>query len=85
MGMREEMKVPLSMLSISYLNKLKYKGSYNGKRFMFEKSDDKLNVYLWKDIFSFENTDKKDITMKTFSYDETGIDLGIKFVEEASI
>ena len=37
MGMREDLRIPLTMLSISFLNKLPYKGSYNGKRFLFEK------------------------------------------------
>ena len=40
---------------VDSLDKLLYKGSYNGKRFMFEKSDNALKVYVWKDLYSFEN------------------------------
>lgn len=85
MGMREDLKIPLTMLSISFLNKLPYKGSYNGKRFMFKKEEDKLNVYVWKDLFSFENTDKSEITVKEFTYDKDGIEKGIDYIEEFKI
>ena len=59
MGMREDLKIPLTMLSISFLNKLPFKGSYGGKRFMFKKTDEVLKVYVWKDLYSFENTNKQ--------------------------
>ena len=90
MGIREDLKIPLTMLSISFLNKLPYKGSYNGKRFLFEKckKDDGncfLKVYLWKDIFNFENTDKKDMIIKEFEYSPEGIDEGINFVERQNV
>ena len=98
MGMREDLEIPLTMLSVSFLNKLPYKGSYNGKRFLFERVDDgdnstkdesektyKLNVYVWKDLFNFENTDKKDMIMKTFEYSKDGIESGIDFVEATKI
>ncbi len=107
MGMREDIRIPLTMLSISFLDKLPYKGSYNGKRFLFEKvkveknGDDKntedvinnnkvdtnymLRVYIWKDLFNFENTDKKDMIIKEFDYSKDGIEEGINFVEETKV
>ena len=88
MGMREDIRIPLTMLSISYLNKLPFKGSYKGKRFLFEKHRDGekiLMVYLWKDLFSFENTNEKDIIKKEFEYTKDGIEAGIDFVEETSV
>ena len=85
MGMREDIRIPLTMLSISFLDKLPFKGSYKGKRFMFKKNDDKLMVYLWKDLFSFENTNEKDIIKKEFEYTKDGIEAGIDFVEETSV
>lgn len=98
MGMREDIRIPLTMLSISFLDKLPYKGSYNGKRFLFEKmkveeSDDKenskkgyiLKVYLWKDLYNFENTDKKDMIIKEFEYSKDGIENGIDFVEATKV
>ena len=81
MSMREDLRIPLTMLSISFLNELPFSGSYNGKRFRFEKvtlknedKNDKLLVYVWKDVFNFENTDKKDI-----------IEKGLNFVEETIV
>ena len=93
MGMREDIRIPLTMLSISFLDKLPYKGSYNGKRFLFEKvkveeNDSKsfvLKVYLWKDLYNFENTDKKDMILKEFEYSKDGIEKGIDFVEETKV
>ena len=78
------------MLSISFLDKLPYKGSYNGKRFMFDKcvESDKnciLRVYVWKDIYSFENTIKSDMDIKDFEYSKTGIEQGIDFVESSIV
>lgn len=89
MGMREDLKIPLTMLSISYLDKLPFKGSYNGKRFMFIKYTNsekvRLRVYLWKDLYSFENTDEKEMNVKDFDYTKDGIELGIDFVEGTKI
>ena len=85
MGMREDLKIPLTMLSISFLDKLPYKGSYNGKRFMFEKADKILKVYVWKDLYSFENTNVEDMTIKEFEYNKDGIEQGIDFVEETKV
>ena len=45
MSMREDLRIPLTMLSISFLNELPFSGSYNGKRFRFEIDD-----YMWTDI-----------------------------------
>ena len=85
MGMREDLKIPLTMLSINFLDKLPYKGSYKGKRFMFEKSDNALKVYVWKDLYSFENTNVEDMTIKEFEYSKDGIDQGIDFVDGAEV
>lgn len=92
MSMREDLRIPLTMLSISFLNELPFSGSYNGKRFRFEKvtsknddNSDKLLVYVWKDVFNFENTDKKDIIEKEFEYTSDGIEKGLNFVEETTV
>lgn len=85
MGIKEDLKIPLSMLEKSFLDMSKYKGSYKGKRFLFEKKDDKLIVYVWKDYINFENTDKKDMIIKDFAYTKDGIDEGLKFVEETKV
>lgn len=81
MGMREDLRIPLTMLSLSFLNKATYKGSYKGKRFLFKKDEDKLKVYVWKDLFCFEKTDEKDITIKEFEYSKDGIEKGIDYIE----
>lgn len=89
MGMREDLKIPLTMLSINFLDKLPFKGSYNGKRFMFKKyaveGKNCLRLYLWKDLYSFENTDEKEMIIKEFEYTKDGIEQGIDFVEGTTV
>ena len=86
MGMREDLKIPITMLNLSFLNKLPFLGSYCGKRFKFVKNVEKnkktvLTVYVWDDKFSFENTDRNLMDIKDFEYSDDGINKGIKFVE----
>ena len=97
MGMREDIRIPLTMLSLSFLNELPFLGSYKGKRFKFEKvllkpnadkfdyDSAKLVVYLWKDLFSFENTDKKDMIIKEYKYNKEAIDEALTFIEETDV
>ena len=78
--------IPMSMLSINYLEKLPFKGSDRGMRYMFKKeildNNKVLNVYAWKDIFNFESTDKKDILFKQFEFTKAGIMEGLKWLSE---
>ena len=90
MGMREDLEIPLTMLSIIFLDKLPYKGSYKGQRFLFVRVDGEegkvnLKVYIWKDLFCFEKTDEKDMIIKTFDYNKEGIEQGIDFVEATKL
>lgn len=97
MGIREDIRIPLTMLSLSYLDELPFLGSYKGKRFKFEKvstkegsknhdyDSAKLVLYVWKDLFSFENTDKNEMIIKEFKYCKESIDEGISFIEETII
>lgn len=80
MGIKEDLKIPLTMLSISFLNKSPFKGSYKGIRFMFEKNGDKLKVYKWEDKFCFEKIDKKDISEAEFDFTKDGIEEGLKWL-----
>lgn len=114
MGIREDLKIPLSMLSLNYLNAnisknvpQKFKGSYKGKRFIFEKyieviekteidadgNEKKITekaapvllLYVWKDLFNFENTKEEEIIKITFTYDNDGISKGLDFIEEVEV
>ena len=87
MSIREDLRIPLTMLSLSFLEKLPYKGSYKGKRFLFEKSvsengDKTLKLYLWDDLYNFENTNKEEMLIKDFTFDKDGIESGIDFIEQ---
>ena len=87
MSIREDLRIPLTMLSLSFLEKLPYKGSYKGKRFLFEKSvsengDKTLKLYLWDDLYNFENTNKEEMLIKDFAFGKDGIESGIDFIEQ---
>ena len=86
-------KIPLSMLKLSFLDKIAFKGSYKGMRYILqkeEKIDDKnennkekeyiLKVYTYKDLYNFENT--KDKTEAIFSYDKDGINKALEYLDE---
>ena len=86
MSIREDLKIPLTMLSLSFLEKLPYKGSYKGKRFLFEKvlnenGETILRLYIWNDLYNFENTKKEDMLIKDFVFDNDGIKSGIDFLD----
>ena len=87
MSIREDLRIPLTMLSLSFLEKLPYKGSYKGKRFLFEKNvgangDKMLKLYIWDDLYNFENTKKEEMLIKDFAFDKGGIESGIDFLEQ---
>lgn len=82
--MKRDMPIPLSMLSISFLQKLPYKGSYKGKRFMLRKREEDaksyLEVYVWEDFFNFENTEEENIKNTKVDFSKEGIEEGLEFI-----
>ena len=88
-NIEKDNKIALSMLKISFLDKIAFKGSYKGMRYIIKKEkntdevDNKdfiLRVYTYKDLYNFENS--KDITTKDFSYDKDGINQAIIYLDE---
>lgn len=72
-----------SMLKISYLNKLPFKGSFQGVRYIFKKTDDnKLRLCTYPDEFCFEKTDDALKKYYEFDYSENGIQNAIDFLNE---
>lgn len=72
-----------SMLKISYLNKLPFKGSHQGVRFIFQKTDDnKLSLCTYPDEFCFEKTEDSLKKFYEFEYTEDGIQKAIDFMNE---
>lgn len=99
---RDANPIPLSMLSMSFLNGkngagMDFKGSHEGVRYLFrrmlkEESKEKkikectnedflLRVYVYKDLFNFENTKDEDKIYKDFTFSKDGIEEGLTFVE----
>lgn len=85
----ESNKIALSMLKISFLDKISFKGSHKGMRYILKKeqidineSDKKvvLKVYTYKDLYNFENS--TDIIETSFEYSKAGIEEALKYLDE---
>lgn len=83
-NIEKDNKIALSMLKISYLDKLPFKGSYKGMRYILKKEQNEniaiLKVYTYKDLYNFENS--QDILEKEFSYDKDGIIKALEYLDE---
>lgn len=69
-------------LSVKFLKKEKYTGSFGGMRFLFEGAGDVMNVYVYPEPFSFENTPDEQKIMKEFAFSPEGIDEAVAWMEE---
>jgi len=67
------------VLSMGYLKKTPFKGSYRGMRFMLQKAEDEgtgttfLRAWAWPEPYSFEHTDEGKKLQERFPFDETGV------------
>ena len=70
------------VLSLGYLAKAKFNGSYRGMRFMLEKDgEDGLKVWAWPEPYGFDYTqeEKKSCTV---TFDDEGLDQAIGWLNE---
>lgn len=74
------------VLSLGYLKKTAFRGSYQGMRFQMqkeEKEDEKLlKVYAWPEPFAFDKTEEEKKVDREFPFDNEGIDLAIVWLNE---
>lgn len=65
------------VLSIPYLKKTTFSGSYQGMRFLMklQKGEEKnsLLVFFWEEPYSFDKTPEEDKTLAEFEFSEAGI------------
>ena len=68
----------MDLLPLSYLKKARYTGSFQGMRYAIEKAEEgedlRLRLFVWKEPFSFENTEEKEKEIFFFPFSTEGIE-----------
>ena len=74
------------VLSIPYLKKTSFSGSYQGMRFLMrmEKGDEdtKLHVCCWEETYSYEATKDEDKVEAEFEFSEDGIKRAVDWLND---
>lgn len=74
------------VLSIPYLKKTTFAGSYRGMRFLLkmEKGEEKnaLTATCWAEPYSFDATKAEDKTSEAFEFSEEGIQKAVDWLNE---
>lgn len=78
-------------MPINYLKKESYTGSYSGMRYKMAKAETEedgethtvLRVTHWPEPYGFEATPDREKTARDFLFDESGIQAGIQWLNEA--
>ena len=96
-NIEKDNKIPLSMLKISFLNELPFKGSYKGMRYILKKilKDGGEKAYGLKNIddkdcilkvYTYKDLynfeNSEDINEAEFSYDKDGINKALEYLDE---
>lgn len=73
-------------MPLQYFKKQRWSGSFQGMRFMFQKTKEKeidlLEVVCWKEPYSYECTPEEEKTVRHFPLTEEGREEGIAWLEE---
>ena len=73
-------------LSLNFVKKEDFTGSYQGMRFMLHQEtveeEKKLKVYLWSEPFGFEATPDEEKISELFDFSEEGIGQAISWMNE---
>lgn len=70
------------MVSIPYLKKSRFPGSYQGMRYLLEKRDEMLCVVIWPEPYSFAATDDEKKHQKEFTFDQEGLAQAVAWLNE---
>ncbi len=70
------------MVSIPYLKKSRFPGSYQGMRYQLEKREDTLAAIIWPEPYSFAATDDDKKHEKEFSFDVEGLNQAVAWLNE---
>lgn len=80
------MLMRLDFLSLNFVKKEDFAGSYRGMRFLLRQEtvdeEKKLRVYLWSEPFCFEVTPDAEKLSKLFAFSEEGLGQAIDWMNE---
>ena len=73
-------------LSLNFVKKEDYTGSYQGMRYMLHQAEveeeKKLRIYLWPEPFCFDVTPEEQKISEMFPFSEDGLAQGIDWMNE---
>lgn len=73
-------------LSLNFVKKEDYTGSYKGLRYMLRqeavKDEKKLRVYIWPEPFGYEATPEEKKLSELFAFTEEGMEQAITWMNE---
>ncbi|MGL5437961.1 MAG: hypothetical protein ACRDBO_21710 [Lachnospiraceae bacterium] len=70
------------MVSIPYLKKSCFPGSYQGMRYLLEKRDEALWAVIWPEPYSFAATEDDKKHQKEFTFDPEGFAQAVAWLNE---
>lgn len=71
------------MISLLYLKRSAFTGSYEGMRYRLKKEDDQLQATVWPEPFSFDFTPDEKKVSCNFTMDQAGLEAAIGWLNEA--
>lgn len=69
-------------LSINFLKKENYSGSYDGMRFYLLKAEDKLRACIYPEPWCFEKTPQEDKTWEEFPFSAEGLKEALDWIND---
>lgn len=70
-------------LSILFLKKEPYTGSFHGMRYRLSKNDDQLKACIYPEPYCFEATKEEEKTWKDFDFSPEGLHAALAWIEES--
>ena len=74
------------LLSLNFVKKEDYTGSYQGLRYMLHQAtvedEKKLQVYIWPEPFGFEATPEEKKQSELFAFTEEGMNQAVEWMNE---
>lgn len=71
------------MISVAYLKKSRFTGSYQGMRYLLEKKGEALRAVIWPEPYSFAATEDEKKHSREFTFDSDGLLQAVGWLNEA--
>lgn len=71
------------MISVGYLKKSRFTGSYQGMRYLLEKNGEVLLAIIWPEPYSFAATESEKKHSREFTFNSEGLNQAVVWLNEA--